>query len=291
MSDLDTYFSRVCSKLDNFSAVESNGLINGRLGIAYIYAMYYVCTNDETFSERCHHLLKNIINERHQMDSSLLTGKWGLLWVLESLLDCGFVEDSYEISTIIREIANDYLSYKYDLPIHINEEDQIFSQGFCALKQLKNDDSLSSFYLKEKLILYIDECEFLLTENLHPVYYTSDLSELYIESIYFFLSQVTHLYPTKCTALIDFIKTKYPNVKSNGLSYFESCIKELELFPDSRPSSNVGIFSEIFMSSIVGKPVLANERDILIIDINRCNNLQQLIALGLIIISTYNGDD
>lgn len=284
MCNSENNLGLVCSKLESYLTVESNGLINGRLGIVYIYAMYFFYTNNDIYINKCHQLLKEIINERRQMNSSLLRGKWGLLWVLETLLSNGILEDSYEISSIIREIANDYLSYMFDSPVHINEDDMIFSQGFCALRQLRDDNSLSCYYLKEKLISYIDECEFLLTERLPPIYKPTDLSELYVISIYYFLSQVKYLYPTKCEELLELAAPKWIN--SNGLN-IKPHIKEIGLINNSHSLSILGFYSEIFMSPIILKKILEDRIYIINSEISRCDNLQELIGFGFAIISTY----
>lgn len=283
MNNSDINLSLVCSKLENYSTIESNGLINGKLGIAYIYAMYFFYTNSEIYLYKCHQLLKEIINNRHQMNSSLLRGKWGILWVLETLLYNRILEDSYEISAIIREIADDYLSYMFDSPVHINEDDMIFSQGFCALKQLRDDNSLSCYYLKEKLISYIDECEFLLTEELPPIYCPTNLSELYLMSIYYFLSQVKYLYPTKCKVLFELVASKLTNIKDLHIMIYNNGIES-----NSYPLSILGFYNEIFMSPFIVKKTLEDRKYLINSEISRSDNLQELIGLGFAIISTYH---
>ena len=282
MYNSDINLGLICSKLERYLTAGTNGLINGRLGIVYIYAMYFYYT--DIYLEKCHQLLKEIINERQQMNSSLLKGKWGLLWVLETLLSNGILEDSYEISGVIREISNDYLSYMFDSPIHINEDDMIFSQGFCALKQLRDDNSLSCYYLKEKLISYIDECDFLLNEQLPPIYYPTDLSELYVISMYYFLSQVKYLYPTKCEELLKIAVPKWMNI--NGF-HIMSHIKGIGLIHNSHSLPILGFYSEVFMSPIIVKKNIEDSTYIINSEISRCDNLQELIGLGFAIISTY----
>lgn len=247
--------------------------------------MYFYYTNSDIYLHKCHQLLKEIINDRHQMNSSLLRGKWGILWVLETLLYNGILEDSYEISAIIREIANDYLSYMFDSPVHINEDDMIFSQGFCALKQLRDDNSLSCYYLKEKLISYIDECEFLLTEELPPIYFPTNLSELYLMSIYYFLSQVKYLYPTKCKVLFELVASKLTNIKDLHIMIYNNGIESTS---NSYPLSTLGFYNEIFMSPLTVKKTLENRKYFINSEIIRSDNLQELIGLGFAIISTYH---
>lgn len=285
MNNSGINLSLVCSKLENYATIEPNGLINGKLGMAYIYAMYGFYTNSGIYLNKCHQLLKEIINDRHQMNSSLLRGKWGILWVLETLLFNGILEDSYEISAVIREIANDYLSYMFDSPVHINEDDMIFSQGFCALKQLRDDNSLSCYYLKEKLISYIDECEFLLTEKLPPIYCPTNLSELYLMSIYYFLSHVKYLYPTKCKVLFELVGSKLTNIKDLHMKILNNGIGSTS---NSYPLSTLGFYNEIFMSPFTVKKTLEDRKYLINSEISRCDSLQELIGLGFAIISTYH---
>lgn len=67
--------------------------------------------------------------------------------------------------------------------------DELFSVGiFLQMKFLPND-SLESYYIQEKLINLVDECERLLTQSVNHIYNPNDISLSMLHSIQFFLQE------------------------------------------------------------------------------------------------------
>lgn len=130
--------------------------------------------------------------------------------------------------------------------------DELFSVGiFLQMKFLPND-SLESYYIQEKLINLVDECERLLTQSVNHIYNPNDISLSMLHSIQFFLQECIRkkISTYKASILFPQIEAKYIQLvnKPSHHDFIYHFFNDDSQKPSICPMDNIAYFN--FMGEI-----------------------------------------
>lgn len=293
MNEYLMMLEKIYDKLSCRDDIKSYGMIDGQVGVALVLNAYAFFSGDLAIKAEAAVITEKIFTNYGMVGSSLLYGKWGLLWLLETLVQNNIIEDSAEGANIVREIARDYMYFMSDAPVSINYADDIYSQGICVLKQYKNDGSLSSYFLNERIIAFIDECEIILTQHIPYIHDPFELSSGYIISVINFLKRSRDFYPSKVDSLLEMIRNdigfRIPLMNEVEYKMLQLLGYDLAVVQNGKYCLEyaviAGIYSLIYEKAELFDSYLCLFKDDVFADLNSSHNVSILLGLAFGVIA------
>lgn len=240
------------------------GLKNGKIGLALFLALYSEYFHNLHARNLTEKILELLINDKKISSDTLLDGKLGLAWALLYLNRKEIIDNRSITSTgIVNNIYKEFNMRYFASPIPVIN-DKLFSVGIFLQMKLSSEDSLENFYVHEKLINLVDECERLLTQSIDYVYTPEELSLPMLHSLQYFLQECIHkkISTYKALSLLPEIEKRYAQlidipIHHKVIFYFLHNEEEVPHIPLMNPIESVKFIGEIgFFSLLYVKPQL-----------------------------------
>lgn len=191
------------------------GLKGGKLGIAIFWALYSEKVMNASCRKRATRILNDIIVNIELLSDSFLSGKMGFGWGMFFLINRGILSLDSEMQNLLNYISR-LSSYSLDgHPFQLSLDDCLFSKGICKLKQRTCYENISRYIIDEELIVFVDECENLLSCKIEKIYTPEQLTLQELNSLLYFLKEIKSrkIFPFKANLLISRIEELYNKKK------------------------------------------------------------------------------
>lgn len=205
----------ICRSIMNEPEITDGGIAGGRLGAAAYLLGYARIKGDEQIAERGGNLLRKAIMDIHSLNKGLLHGKWGIIPVIRFLLSAEMITLSESVLQMLENIREEEFFIYGSVPVKIYMEDPFLTDVFILRDMYEiTAEVLKKLEYRERLISYVEECGYLLTESFPPIFSPDRLTDCQLHSMTLFLGYAyrERFYPFKtleiCASLKDFIKER-----------------------------------------------------------------------------------
>lgn len=238
------------------------GLKGGKLGIAIFWALYSEKVMNASCRKRATRVLNDIIGNIELLSDNFLSGKMGFGWGMFLLINKGILNLDSEMQSLLNYISR-LSSYSLDgHPFQLSLDDSLFSKGVYKLKQRTCYENISRYIIDEELIVFVDECENLLSCKIEKIYTPEQLTLQELNSVLYFLKEIKSrkIFPFKANLLIGKIEELYNKQKKK--SFVEESVYQIlaskeynlsfngkEMFEKLKILGELGFYSLIYEES------------------------------------------
>lgn len=235
-----------------------SSLKDGKIGLMLFFALYSEHTGNSRSRKLSATILSDLVSDTGRQDLGLLSGKLGMPWSLNLLIQEGILEKDELLDRYLSATVNECAYPLYFIPIQVTD-DRVFDWGLYMLRKHTENDSLERYATDERLINLTDGCERLLTS---PVKYIHDPEKMplsMLHSLLFFLQNMKEkkIYPYKAGLLIEKVKEKHARMEKQPLcdEYIYRSLSGEAILPEGLTDSELFRFmGEIgFYSLLYGK--------------------------------------
>ena len=201
-----------------YSPYIPSGLKDGKLGIAIFWALYSEKVMNANCRKKATRIFNDIIGHFDLLPDNFLFGKMGLGWGMLLLISKDILELDNEVQSLLNSISK-LSSYSLNgHPFQLSLDDGLFSKGIYKLRQRPNNEDLSQYIIDEELIVFVDECENLLSCRIEKIYTPKQLSLQELNSVLYFLKGIKYrkIFPFKADLLIDKVEELHSKIKKKS---------------------------------------------------------------------------
>lgn len=205
MEVLDMIYEQIISNADS---VNSNGLLEGKMGIILFLYKYGQIRESAKANEKADIIVDELWTTLNLYDApfSFFKGQPGIAWGLYKLVKKGFLEQDNELNSYLDSVDFSlFKEQKTKTPVIVDIESGLFTTGIYCLSRSLN--MMGNYYWRENAIYLIEDCERILYKTTsYNNAFLPNLSLGLLNSIMYFLIK-THdqkIYPTKTKTLISY---------------------------------------------------------------------------------------
>ncbi len=202
---IDKFFRLLISEPE----IKHYGIVGGKLGAACFILGYSELRQDIRARENGERLLQDCIMNINPQAPGLLNGKWGIIPAVRFLIEKGIINISDNVMKLIENIRDEEFFIYGCVPVKIYFEDPILTD-VLILRDMHDiaTDPIKKLGYRERLISYVEECEYLLTESYPSIYSPDMLTSSQLHSMAWFINYAfkEQLYPFKSLLLSEKIK-------------------------------------------------------------------------------------
>lgn len=237
---MKTLIKYILEQITNHDLNKCNhSLVDGLSGISLFLHEYGNAYNDKKIIDLADELTEkiwdNLMGTMRGDSSNFYYGSSGILWAFEYLEMREFISlDSKSKEYLFLMNDNKYILERFSTPILIDIRCGLFAHGVYFLKRKYNSSYEQSLNL-ERLILLINECEFILyRQDLYNILKPNSFSLL--NSILFFLlkCKLLSIYPSKVDHLLNSLLEQVRQITNNKHNVVDFCTFNclIRSFPD-----------------------------------------------------------
>lgn len=184
----------------------SVGLYGGKLGYSILYLLSVFTSNlsSDSVPPIVIKYLNSALNDYKSWPNGLLYGNMGALWGIKYLINNGIIEEPKSMGKMADEITLYNFFNLYAPSAGNNAKNEIYPFGITMLPFWDGSESVFRYYLEEKIILHVHECESILTGDIHYSHILKYLNASHLHSIILYFKRKKSVYPrlSQCRLLL-----------------------------------------------------------------------------------------
>lgn len=190
------------------------GLAGGSLGLAAFLLEYSEMSGNDDVRIKGEALLNKSISSISGLPTGLMHGHWGLIPVMARLVKKNIITLSDDYLHFLDRLYNTEFFIYNAVPVKTYMEDSLLTDT-TLLRDMEriHSGSVTELVFRERILGFVDECDYLLSEDWGPLHHPSRLTSCQLYSMLEFLMDVHDrgLYPAKTREVLSRLSANCEN--------------------------------------------------------------------------------